>query len=60
MKLTEREISIFEIEENYCNRLEFLVENEQFDDAHSLFEEFVVDSENPDYWMFIPYFKNVH
>lgn len=60
MKITDREISIFEIEENYCNRLEILVENEQFCDAHSLFEEFVVDSENPSQWMFIPYLKDVH
>lgn len=47
------------IEENYCNRLEVLVDEERFDDAHSLFEEFVVDSEEPQEWLFIPYFKNV-
>jgi hypothetical protein len=33
--------------------MEYLVEQEQFDDSHSLFTEFVVDSEEPDEWIFI-------
>lgn len=56
---TDKKYSIYMIEENYCNRLEVLVDEERFDDAHSLFEEFVVDSEEPQEWLFIPYFKNV-
>jgi hypothetical protein len=56
---TDKDYTIYLIEENYCNRLEVLVEKEFFDDAHSLFEEFVINSEEPEEWLFIPYFKNV-
>jgi hypothetical protein len=56
---TDKDYTIYLIEENYCHRLEVLVEEELFDDAHSLFEEFVIDSEEPEEWLFIPYFKNV-
>lgn len=55
----EKDHTIFLIEENYCNRLETLVEEELFDDAHALFEEFVINSEEPQEWLFIPYFKDV-
>jgi hypothetical protein len=58
MKL-EREHNIYLIEQYYCERLEELAENEQFDDAHALFEEFVVDSEEPGDWMFIADVTNV-
>jgi hypothetical protein len=58
MAINEKEYSIFLIEENYCNRLESLVEEERFDDAHSIFEEFVVDEE-PSEWLFIPFFRDV-
>ena len=36
------------MEEMYTSRMTELVELESFGDAHSLFEEFVVDSEEPD------------
>lgn len=54
-----RKYTIGVIEEFYCNQMTELVENEQFDDAHSIFEEFVVESEEPDEWMFIPYLEDV-
>ena len=41
------------VENFYMERMEYLVENEQFDDSHALFSEFVVDSEEPDEWIFI-------
>lgn len=44
---------IDQVENFYMERMEYLVENEQFDDSHALFQEFVVDSEEPDEWIFI-------
>lgn len=41
------------VENFYMERMELLVENEQFDDADALFREFVVDNEEPDEWIFI-------
>lgn len=43
------------IEDFYIERMEYLVEQEQFDDSHALFTEFVVDSEEPDEWIFTQY-----
>ena len=31
------------------------VDKEQFDDSHALWEEFVVDTEEPDEWIFVEY-----
>ena len=36
-------------------RMEELVDKEQFDDSHALWEEFVVDTEEPDEWIFVEY-----
>jgi hypothetical protein len=41
------------VEDFYIERMQFLVDNEQFDDSDALFREFVVDSEEPDEWIFI-------
>lgn len=41
------------MEEMYTSRMTELVELESFGDAHSLFEEFVVDSEEPDKYMIV-------
>jgi hypothetical protein len=55
----ERERSIYLIEEFYCAQMESLVDDERFDDAHSIFEEFVVDSEEPIDWTFMPFLEDV-
>lgn len=60
MNDTDRKWSIYQIEEFYCNRMEYLVELEQFNDAHSIFEEFVVDGEEPGEWIFIDDLTNVY
>lgn len=52
---TEKQWSIYQIEEFYCNRMEYLVDNEKFDDAHCIFEEFVVNDEEPEEYMFMTY-----
>jgi len=41
------------IEEFYMDRMSYLVDQEQFDDSHALFTEFVVDTEEPDEWIFL-------
>lgn len=46
-------MSIALMEEMYTTRMTELVELESFADAHSLFEEFVVNSEEPDKYMLV-------
>jgi pentatricopeptide repeat protein len=59
MTQTEKDLTIYEIEEFYCNRMEYLVNLEEFDDAHSIFEEFIVDGEEPEKYVFIPYHEHI-
>ena len=48
-----REELITQIENYYCQRLTELVDMKMFDDAHSIYEEFAVDVDNPVEWFFI-------
>ena len=48
-----REELITQIENYYCKRLTELVDMKMFDDAHSIYEEFAVDVDNPVEWFFI-------
>jgi hypothetical protein len=41
------------IEEFYCDRIQYLVDNEMYLEAHSIFEEFVVNDEEPTDYLFI-------
>lgn len=59
MTQAEKNWNIYQIEEFYCNRMEYLVDREEFDNAHSIFEEFVVDSQEPEEYVFIPYHENI-
>lgn len=59
MNQDERNWNIYQIEEFYCNRMEYLVEQEEFGDAHSIFEEFVVGGEEPEEYLFIPYHEEI-
>lgn len=59
MTQTERNWNIYQIEEFYCNRMEYLVDMERFNDSHAIFEEFVVDGEEPEQYIFIPYHKDI-
>jgi hypothetical protein len=59
MTQAERNWSIYQIEEFYCNRMEYLVDEERFDDSHSIFEEFVVDGKEPEEYVFIPYHEEI-
>lgn len=55
----EKSWNIYHIEEFYCKRMEELVDKEEFDSAHSIFEEFVVNGEEPEEYLFIKYHKNI-
>lgn len=59
MNLSDRDYSIYLIEEFYCKRMEELVEEEHFDDSNAIFEEFVVNSEEPEEWVFLEFIKDV-
>lgn len=59
MNQTERNWNIYQIEEFYCNRMEYLFDQEQFDDAYSIFEEFVIDGEEPEEYIFMPYHEDI-
>ena len=43
---------IAKCEEFYCNRLTELVDRKMIDEAGAIFEEFVVEGEEPDDWFF--------
>lgn len=59
MNITDKNYSVYLMEEFYCQRMEELVEEERFDDSHSIFEEFVVDSHEPGDWLFLEYIEDV-
>ncbi len=59
MTQAERNWNIYQIEEFYCNRMEYLIDLEEFDNAHCIFEEFVVDGEEPEEYVFIPYHEDI-
>lgn len=59
MTQAERNLSIYQIEEFYCNRMQYLVDKEHFDDSHAIFEEFVVGGEEPEEYVFIPYHEEL-
>jgi hypothetical protein len=39
--------------------MEYLVDEERFDDSHAIFEEFVVDGEEPEEYVFMPYHEEI-
>ena len=51
--------SLLEIEEFYMGRLGYLVESQRFNDADAIFEEFVIDGEEPSEYLFISDMTNV-
>jgi hypothetical protein len=44
---------ITSIENYYCDRMTELVDQERFDDSNAIFEEFVVNEEEPANWLFL-------
>jgi hypothetical protein len=44
---------LIEIESHWNNRMCDLVNNERYDDADAVYSEFVLDSVEPDEWMFV-------
>ena len=44
---------ITSIENYYCDRMTELVDQERFDDSNAIFEEFVVNEEEPVNWLFL-------
>lgn len=42
----------------YCDRLTHLVDENELDDAHAIYSEFVVDDDEPDQWAFLPFIEN--
>ena len=59
MNIDDRLYSIGVVEDYYITRMDELVEQELFDDSNALFEEFVVDEQEPDEWMFLNDLTNV-
>lgn len=53
--MSEREYNTYLIEEFYCSRMEQLVNEERFDDSNSIFEEFVVNHEEPEEYFYLEY-----
>ena len=49
----KKEETITKIENFYCQRLTELVDLKMYDAAHAIYEEFAVDPENPDDWLFL-------
>jgi N-acyl-L-homoserine lactone synthetase len=50
----ENMIKIIDIQnEQWCERMEYLVENDQYDDADALYLEYVVDGEEPEEFSWI-------
>lgn len=45
------------LESFYSDRMMTLISNDRFDDAHSLFLEFVVDSEEPEEYLYLEELK---
>jgi hypothetical protein len=48
-----RDKTITIIEEFYCDRMTELVDEERFDDSNAIFEEFIVNEEEPVEWLFL-------
>jgi len=44
---------IEQMEEFYCERMTHLIDEEQYDDAHAIYEEFVVNDEEPEEFLYI-------
>jgi hypothetical protein len=38
--------------------MEYLVDLERFEDSHSIFEEFVLDGNEPEEYFFVSYYKD--
>ena len=53
MSPEDRFYSIGVVQDYFITRMDELVENDRFDDSHSIFEEFVVDMQEPDEWIFL-------
>ena len=60
MEFSDKELNIYVIEDFYTERMSELVDEERFDDSHAIYTEFVLDSEEPDEWMFIKDLTNVY
>jgi hypothetical protein len=59
MNNDDKKWNIYQVEEYYCQRMETLVDEERFDDSNAIFEEFVVNGEEPDEWIFMNYLEDV-
>lgn len=59
MNSSDKDYNVYLMEEFYCRRMEELVEEERFDDSNSIFEEFVVNRDEPQEWLFLEYIKDV-
>jgi hypothetical protein len=57
---TSQELIISELEQQWCNRMTILVDEDRISDADSLFSEYVIDGEEPDEWLFIQYHSNTY
>ncbi len=44
---------IEQMEEFYCERMTHLIDEERYDDAHAIYEEFVVNDEEPEDFLYI-------
>lgn len=56
--LSRQEILTY-IEETYCERMTYLVENTRIFDADALHSEFEIEEDDEVEWLFIPYLSDV-
>lgn len=47
-----KEQCIEQLESFYCNRLTELIDCEEFENAHAIYEEFVIDQVEPEHYFF--------
>lgn len=59
MNQSNREYNVYLVEEFYCCRMEQLVDEERFDDSNAIFEEFVINNQEPEEWVFLEYIADV-
>jgi hypothetical protein len=55
----DKKWNIYQLEEYYCNRMEYLVDVERFDDSHAIFEEFVVNGKEPEEYFFVQFHEEL-
>lgn len=59
MTQAEKNLNIYHLENFYCSRMDYLIDLQEFDNAHAIFEEFVVDNDEPSEYFFLKYHEDI-